>query len=140
MLALAGAAWSAEALACVDLPESIRIADSDAVVDGVATCVLERGRCRLRASEVVKEDRRRPGAGTYVLRFEPGERERWRRHIEEGGEFNICQHIWEPGLRRFEGRFYLSRVYGGYHVRSGSPDGMAEAGPDPDEPMSEDSQ
>lgn len=133
LLAAAALGWSAEAWSCVDLPESAKIAYSDAVVEGVATCVPERGRCRVRADEVVKEDRRRPGAGTYILRFEPGARERLRREIDEGAEFNICYVPWEPEARRFAGRFYLSRVRGGYQPRPGSPDGGEESAAEPED-------
>jgi hypothetical protein len=127
LLAIAALGWNAVAGACVSPSESEKIAYSDAVVEGVATCVPERGRCRLMATKVVKEDRRRPGSGIYILRFEAGARARLRREIEGGFAFNICSVPWEPSIGRFEGRFYLSRVLGGYRPRPGSPDGREKS-------------
>ena len=133
LLAVAVLGWNAEAWACVDTSESEKIAYSDAVVEGVATCVPERGRCRLRATEIVKEDRRRPGAGAYIIFFEPGAGERLSREIDQGFSFNICSVPWEPSIRRFEGRFYLNRVSGGYHPGPGSPDGREDVVSEPEE-------
>ena len=133
LLAVAALGWTSAAWSCVAPTEFEKIDYSDAVVEGVATCLPERGRCRLRATEVVKEDRRRPGAGTYIIRFEPGARERLSREIEQGFSFNICSYVWEPKVRRFEGRFYLDRVFGGYRPRPGSPDGDEEVVSDTEE-------
>ena len=113
--------WETAGLACVDLGEEVEIASSDAVIDGLAICSMERGRCRLRAREVVKEDdRRRTSSQFYTLRFEPGANERLFREMEETGTLIMCVNPWEPRSTRVEGRFYLIRAGGAYRARQRS--------------------
>jgi hypothetical protein len=113
--------------ACVTFTEEYRIAGSDAVVDGVAHCSIARGRCRLRATEVVKEDElRRTGSSIYILRFEPGINERLRREDEAAGRITMCLVPWEPRAERIEGRFYLERGGHAYRVRQDSARGGRE--------------
>lgn len=98
-------------MACTDPPEALKIGSSDVVIDGVAACDLQRGRCRVRATEVVKDDaRRRTDSDFYALRFEPGAVEQLFRAMEQAGELWMCVLPWEPESPRFEGRFYLNRA------------------------------
>jgi hypothetical protein len=113
------------ASACSTLREDYIIGYSDAVVDGVATCNLDRGVCRLRAGNVVKEDaRRRSGSRLYVLRFEPGGVDRMLSQDAAAGDI-VCPSLWEPRAERLEGRFYLDRERGAYRARIESVRGVA---------------
>ena len=113
--------------ACVTFTEEYRIAGSDVVVDGVARCSIARARCRLRATEVVKEDElRRTGSSNYILRFEPGINERLRLEDEAAGRITMCLVPWEPEAERIEGRFYLERAGHAYRVRQDSARGGRE--------------
>ena len=113
--------WETVGAACVALPEEMLIAYADVVVDGVATCHLEAGTCRLRAHRIVKDEFRRSGRlGVYQLRFDPDADDRLRQHFEETGELLMCLNPWEPRTRRVEGRFYLDRLENGYFVRQDS--------------------
>jgi len=116
------------AFACTTLPEGFLIEISDVVVDGVATCDVARGRCRLVAREVVKDETwRAEHRRLYHFHFEPGANERLRRAFEETHVLEMCVWPWEPGSERVEGRFYLVHEQGGLRSRQES----ARGGPKP---------
>ena len=109
------------AVACAVGPEELEMASSDAVVDGVAICSVERGRCRLHAREMIKHDDRRMSDSPYfTLRFDPEARARLARYMEETGDILMCVNPWEPRRTRVEGRFYLTRDGSAYRVRQSS--------------------
>lgn len=129
----------AAALACVDMGEEARIAYSDAVIDGVVTCDTERGRCVLRARNVVKQHEERTSSSRiYRFRYDPRANERFHRQQAESGQFWMCIVPWEPREARFEGRFYLDWRRGAYQVRQDSSRGRhSEEFEDEDEDAAE---
>jgi hypothetical protein len=114
------------ALACTSATEEMKIALSDAVIDGVAACDMQRGRCRLRATELIKEDaRRRTDSDFYILRFQPGANEKLTRAMAKAGEIWMCVWPWEPERPVVEGRFYLMRAGTSYRPRQDSARGYS---------------
>lgn len=123
LAALVGLAIGLESagMACAEMTEEVKIAASDAVIDGVAKCDVQRGRCRLRATEIIKEDaRRRTDSDFYTLRFEPGANEKLARAMDQAGEIWMCVWPWEPERPLIEGRFYLKRAGSSYLPRQDS--------------------
>ena len=102
-----------QAAACGYVPEETLMRNYDAVVDGVAICDLASGKCRIRPTEILKDNRAlgiEPIA--YSVTFEPGAVKRY----FEADTWNICWVPWEPEQQVTKGRFYLNKLRHGYEV------------------------